>query len=262
MEYRNRDGSASDRLLCAKIDDMKEKARGGCTASSAFLTPNEASVALEYLTRTRCELEYAFLGGYEDAERKMLVVFPDYLSPEYFDTDEVFRAVMISPSGREEVDHKSYLGSLMGLSVKRETIGDIVVLPEGAVVFCTLHVAAMLADSPSPLERVGRYKVSVRFADKSLCENFHREYEDISVIMASLRLDCAVGALANTSRAKAQEKIISGDVRLRHRDELSPSAQIANGDTLSIRGVGKFIVGEVCGETKSGRLRVLLKRYV
>ena len=163
---------------------------------------------------------------------------------------------MISPCGHEEIDHKSYLGSLMGLSVKRETIGDIVILPEGAVVFCTPPVAAMLSSDPSPLERVGRYKVSVRFADKSLCENFRREYEEISIIMASLRLDCAVGALANDSRAKAQEK------RLRHRDETSPSAQIAVGDTLSVRGVGKFIVGEVCGETRSGRLRVTVKRYV
>lgn len=255
-------GALDDKLLFAKIDDMKEKASRGRIAASAFLTPSESFAASEYLLRTHCEYEYAFLGGYEDAERKMLVIFPDYIIPEYFDTDEVFRALMISPCGHEEIDHKSYLGSLMGLSIKRETIGDIVILPEGAVVFCTPPVAAMLSSDPSPLERVGRYKVSVRFADKSLCENFRREYEEISIIMASLRLDCAVGALANVSRAKAQEKILAGDVRLRHRDETSPSAQIAVGDTLSVRGVGKFIVGEVCGETRSGRLRVTVKRYV
>lgn len=256
-------GSASEeKLLYAKIDDMKEKARRGRTAASAFLTPSEIFLASEYLRRSVKEFDYAFLGGYEDAERKMLVIFPDYILPEYFDTDEVFRAVMIKASGHVELDHKAYLGSLMGLSVKRETIGDIVLIPEGAVVFCTLPVADMLCGHECPLERVGRDKVSVFYADKDICANFSREYEEMSVIMASLRLDCAVAALANVSRAVAQDKINSGDVRLRYKEEFSPSAQISAGDVLSVRGVGKFIIGDICGETRSGRQRISVKRYV
>ncbi len=254
--------SGDERLLFAKTDDMKEKARRGRVASSVFLTPGEQAAVSAYLSSTHCDLEYAFLGGYGDAERKMLVVFPDYITPEYFDSDEVFRAVMIRPCGGEEIDHKSYLGSLMGLSIKREAVGDIVILPEGAVVFCTPHVAAMICDNPSPLERVGRYKVSSEYAERSLYENFQRKYEEICVIMASLRLDCAVAALANVSRGAAQEKILARDVRLCHKEETSVSAQIAEGDTLSVRGVGKFIVGEICGETRSGRLKVMLKHYV
>ncbi len=254
--------SAEEKLLYAKIDDMIEKARRGRVASSAFLTPGEVSRAEKYLLRGKFGLSYAFYGGYEDAERKMLAVFPDYIDAEYFDTDEIFRALLIKASGYAELDHRAYLGALMNLSLKRETLGDIVILPEGAVVFCTLPVASMLTDRPSPLERVGRDKVLVSYADKDICVGFAREYETLSVIMSSLRLDCAVAALSNLSRSAAQEKIARGDVQLSYVQEFSASAEIAPDDTLSIRGVGKFIINSVCGETRSGRLKVELRRYV
>ncbi len=259
---RDNGQAAEEKLLFAKIDDMIEKARRGRLASSGFLTPSEVSQAEKYLTYGKFDCSYAFFGGYGDAERKMLALFPDYLDAEYFDTDEIFRAVLIKSSGYAELDHRSYLGALMNLSIKRETLGDILLLPEGAVVFCTLPVASMLTDRPSPLERVGRDKVSVSYADKEICAGFAREYETLSVIMASLRLDCAVAALSNLSRSAAQEKVARGDVQLNYAQEFSASAEIAPEDTLSIRGVGKFIINSVCGETRSGRLKVEVRQYV
>ena len=240
---------------------MIEKARRGRLASSAFMTPEEVAKAKSYLRGGPADCEYAFYGGYGDAERKMLVVFPEYILPEYFDTDEVFRAVFIRSSGHVELDHRSYLGALMNLSIKRETLGDIIILSDGAVVFCTLPIAAMLTDPSRMLERVGRDKVSVSYAERELYSSYKREYESLNVIMASLRLDCAVAALTLSSRSLAQEKITRATVQINHRDELSPSAEIAPGDILSIRGAGKFIIESVCGETRSGRLRVEVKRY-
>lgn len=254
--------SADERLLFAKIDDMIEKSRRGRLTTSYFLTPGEVLCAQRYLEYGKCTEKWAFFGGYGDAERKMLAVFPDYLDAEYFDTDEIFRAVLIKPSGYAELDHRSYLGALMNLSIKRETLGDIIITPSGAVVFCTLPVAAMLTERPPVLERVGRDKVSVSYADKSIFEGVERKYESLTVIMASLRLDCAVASLSGLSRAQAQERVVGGGVQLNYREQTSVSAEISPGDTLSVRGVGKFIINSVGGETRSGRLRVDVRRYV
>ncbi len=258
--YEN--AAADEKLLYAKIDDMIDKAARGRLASSGFLTPSEVLLAEKYLTYGKFSCNWALYGGYADAERKILVVLPDYLDIECLDTDELFRAVLIKNSGHVDLDHRSYLGALMNLSIKRETLGDIILLSDGAVVFCMLPVAAMLMSEPSPLERVGRDKVSVSYAEKELFADFMREYEMLSVIMASLRLDCAVASLSNCSRAIAQEKVLRGLVQKNYREETSVSAEIAQGDTLSIRGVGKFIINAVCGETRSGRLKVEVRRYV
>ena len=252
----------SDKLLHSKVDDMKEKAEKGRLAFSSFMTPSEIVGVERYLTYGGCPCEWFFDGGYESAERKMLVILPDYLSKKYFDTNEIYRAVFIKSSGYAELDHRAYLGALMNLSIKRETLGDIIVTDGGAVVFCTLAIAAMLTDSPSPLERVGRDKVKVSYADENIYKNYERNYERSTVIMASLRLDCAVAAFTGLSRASAQEKTAHGQVQLNYREEISPSAEIKAGDILSVRGAGKFIIEEIAGETRSGRIRVNIKRYV
>ncbi|MBP3334245.1 MAG: hypothetical protein J6M35_09400 [Clostridia bacterium] len=253
---------AQDKLLYSKIDDMIEKAEKGRLAFSSFLTPGEIAQAEKYLTYGKCPVEYLFEGGYDDAERKMLVLLPDYLDKEYLDKSELFKAVFIKISGYAELDHRAYLGSLMNLSIKRETLGDIIVTKEGAIVFCTLPVASMLADNPSPLERVGKDKVSLAYADETMYKDYKRSYERLVAVMASLRLDCAVASFAGLSRASAQERIAHGMVQLNYREELSSSAEIKMGDTLSIRGTGKFIIEEIGGETRSGRLKVNAKRYV
>jgi len=251
-----------DKLLFSKVDDMIEKAEKGRLAFSSFMTPSEILQVQKYLTYGKCPCKWFFDGGYEGAERKMLVVLPDYLDEEYLDRNEIFRAVAVKSSGYAELDHRAYLGALMNLSIKRETLGDIIVIDGGAVVFCTLPVASMLTDNPSPLDRVGKDKVTVSYAEEDTYKNYERNYEKSVAIMASLRLDCAVAAFAGLSRASAQERISHGFVQLNYREELSPSTEIKTGDTLSVRGAGKFIIEEIAGETKSGRLKVNIKRYV
>ena len=257
-----RTNALQDKLLYSKVNDMIEKAERGRLAFSSFMTPSEVAQVENYLTHVKCTYEWFFDGGYEGAERKMLVIMPDYLSEEYLDRNEIFRAVFIKNSGYAELDHRSYLGAIMNLSVKRETLGDIIVTDEGAVVFCTLPIASMLADNPSPLERVGRDKVKVSYADENIYKNYERNYERSTGIMASLRLDCALAAVTGLSRASAQERISHGQVQLNYREELCASAEIKTGDILSVRGTGKFVIEEIAGETRSGRIKINIKRYV
>ena len=109
---------------------------------------------------------------------------------------------------------------------------------------------------------MGRDKVALSYADEDMYKNYERSYESSVVIMASLRIDCAVAAVASLSRASAQERISHGQVQLNYREELSVSAEIKSGDILSVRGAGKFIIVEIAGETRSGRIKVNIKRYV
>jgi len=44
--------------------------------------------------------------------------------------------------------------------------------------------------------------------------------------------------------------------------EKKPSAQVKEGDTVSVRGMGRVIVSEISGLTRKGRISVVLKRLV
>ena len=69
------------------------------------------------------ETRYCFFGGYEDAERTVCLFLPDYAQPEDSHPLAVIRAE--TSSGGTGLTHRDYLGSLTGLGIRREMIGDI-----------------------------------------------------------------------------------------------------------------------------------------
>ena len=101
-----------------------------------------------------------------------------------------------------------------------------------------------------------------RVREVAAFERVAREFEEVTLIVASLRLDCVVGELANVSREGAKRLIASGDVLLDHREATDADGRLAEGAVLSIRGVGKFRIGEVTGVTRKDRLRLTAMKYV
>ena len=43
---------------------------------------------------------------------------------------------------------------------------------------------------------------------------------------------------------------------------LDVSAKVESGDIISVRGYGKYIIGEQTGTTKSGMLKVACRKYI
>ena len=89
-----------------------------------------------------------------------------------------------------------------------------------------------------------------------------QKYQDISGTVASLRLDCVVGLAAHLSREKAAALIRADKVEINHFPVSSVSRELRGGDVLSIRGFGRFVLSEINGETKKGRIHIELKKYI
>ena len=80
--------------------------------------------------------------------------------------------------------------------------------------------------------------------------------------MPSLRLDNIVSDLARTSRSKASEIIAQERVFVNGQNETKQSKQIKQGDVITIRGKGRFVIKEFTGTTRSGRTVVLVEKYI
>ncbi len=244
--------------------DLAKIASRGVPAATSFLTPEERSNAEEFLTRR--SLRYAVYGGYDEAERTVIVLLPDYMEPEYLDWDEFFLPVAVIASGYVALNHRSFLGALIALGIDRSALGDILLFPFGAVVFATPVIAAFLLERPSPLTRVGTDVVKVTACDappvtREVISSYRRAYEDFTDVVASCRLDCAVSAFGRMSREKAKTAVAQGLVYLNHREENRPDITIGEGDVISVRGVGKFRV-ESLKLTQKERIRISAKRYL
>jgi RNA-binding protein YlmH len=152
------------------------------------------------------------------------------------------------------------LGSLLGLGVERDVLGDIIMTDErSAVVICD---AKMVSFFESGLSRVGRDTVKIKRISLDGLVLPERKTAPISDTVASPRLDCVVAALCSISRERAKERILASAVELNYVIEERPDREVVAPTVLSIRGVGKFKVLSVCERTKKGRLRLLAEKYL
>ena len=51
-------------------------------------------------------------------------------------------------------------------------------------------------------------------------------------------------------------------MQLNHRETVKPDAPVREGDVVAARGLGKFVLAEVGGQSKKGRTAILIERYL
>jgi Uncharacterized conserved protein, contains S4-like domain len=76
-----------------------------------------------------------------------------------------------------------------------------------------------------------------------------------------LRIDGIVSKIINISRSKAQAMIEQGRVLIDYVKIKDKSYELKGQERITIRGFGKFIVGNSVGNSKSGRIKIIIKKY-
>lgn len=121
-----------DRLLLAKVLDRAAQAEErNIPACTDFLSPQQQMMAGDLL-RLAGIPETAWLrqGGYQGAERNILLFLPDWMEPET--AEPPLRCLRAAFRPDDRLNHRDILGSLMGMGIVREKVGDILVSPESA----------------------------------------------------------------------------------------------------------------------------------
>ena len=270
MEIRNSD--TENELFLARVTEQMQKADRGEISVGEFLTPREIYYAASELNHIGCRGRFAFCGGYRAAERARLVCLPEYALYGIDETDddalwqaaaefasEETSVLLISGSGFRSLSHRDFMGSLLALGIKRGCLGDILVDGDSAYVFCDVKMAEYIKDT---LTKVGRDAVKVSIT--SLPEDFSAAKRTATVTdtVASMRADCVIAALINCSREKAKEYVSAGLCELNYEQLAKPDATLGEGDVLSVRGKGKFVIKGTDGVTKRGRLRLWAEKYI
>ena len=248
-----------DRLLLAKVLDKYDQAqRRNIPAATVFLSPREQQLARALLNAAGVRAGYVLDGGYEEAERKRLVFLPDWAGEESAGDELAFLRADFHGAD-SALTHRDILGSLMGLGVVRERVGDILVSP---------HSADIVAD-PSLRDfflrewrEAGRVKLTVSEIAREELRVPQVQVKTIRDTVSSLRLDAVTAAAFSMSRGKAAELIAAGKVNLDHVPCIKPDKPVAEGAVLTARGLGKARLTEVGGLTRKGRVGISVQRYL
>lgn len=247
---------SDDKVLTARIADAAALCqKNGYPHFIGFLDERERALAEGQLRRIPA-VTSIFWGGFAEAERTLLGVFPDYFEPDTV----LFPLVGLTFRYREEaaLSHRDFLGTMLGKGVRREKIGDILCMSGRTVAFVGEDVASFLSQQ---VEKVGGEGVTVTLGfDGDLLPK--RQYRDIHMTVASPRLDNVVKALTGLSREKAAETVETGLVSLNHLLCQAVSKTVCEGDSLSIRGFGRFRVISLSTRTKKERFMLFAQKYL
>ena len=80
--------------------------------------------------------------------------------------------------------------------------------------------------------------------------------------VSSLRLDGVVSSGFSISRGKAADYIAAGKCELNYAPCMKGDKQAAEGDVITIRGLGKIRLETIGGSTKKGRIAIEITRFL
>ncbi|MBQ7363289.1 MAG: hypothetical protein IJW48_02435 [Clostridia bacterium] len=244
-------------LLAKRFLELDRKAYSNLYYTfTDFLGLMEQSVFSEISGRLRGKHER--FGGISGAER-IMIRFGD---PEEIGYDVPFPIVclLIRPKAQKFADrltHRDFLGALLNLGIERDTLGDIVVKDNTGYIFTTEDMAKYIEKE---LTRVAKTDVTVTMAD-TLPEGELYKKETLRVQVSSVRLDAVIARVFHLSREDAQSLFAKRLVFAGGRELSSCSYSPKRGESVSVRGHGRFIyLGEV-GVSKKGKLNLEVEVY-
>lgn len=250
-----------DELITARIEDKISQCRDGYyVTSTGLLDTHEQALAIA-ASRHAAGVRTFMYGGYDEAERRMLVCVPRDLPLNDEEAAEgLLRVLRVRlPAISRELSHRDYLGSLLGLGIDRRLTGDILVRPDGADILIVPGIEEFLLKE---LHRIGSVEVKTEAVSAGELIIPVARVEFIKDSVSSVRLDSIVSSAFRISRGKAAEAVRRGLVSVDHAECVKPDAAVHEGSSIVLKGKGKAVLEETGGESRKGRIRIVIKRYI
>ena len=247
-------GASDKEILEARLfDAVSVCAKRSIPKFVGFIDASGAATALTVAKKEKAK--FSLWGGYDSAERVYFGAFPDWCEPDasYF---PIVKIKIINKSTRV-LEHRDILGALMSAGIERDTVGDILTEEKQAFIFIAESVADHVINEITKIASAGVELIK----DDTDYVPMPNDFTEGSDTVASGRVDCVVSALGNCSRSMAFELITQGIVSVNGVAVQKPTKEILEGDVLTIRKKGKFIIDSISSLTKKGRIILKYRKY-
>ncbi|TCO78963.1 YlmH family RNA-binding protein [Marinisporobacter balticus] len=239
------------------LSKVESVCKGHIIKYTDFYDPYQIAVCVPTLNQI-VEVKYLIAGGYEQAERKVIIIYPEYMQVK----KEDFPICAIRVTGKFEkndLTHRDFLGAILNLGLKREKVGDILVRDGQADMIVSEELCDFIRMN---LEKISKYRINIEQITFDALINVQEDFRLVCSTVASLRLDAIIGVGFGESR-NAISKLISNDrVKVNFRPINQPSYTIAEGDLISFKGKGRIILDKIGNKTKKDKYQICIKRMI
>lgn len=248
----------ADELLKKRFRELAQKCwQKNQYTYTGFLSPSELACFYE-IERELSYVAGSAWGGSALCERVMV----RFGSEEELGYREEFpiACIRVRPlveKFSDDLTHRDFLGALMNLGIERSTMGDILIKGNTACLFCVENMADFIMENISKVKHTS-----------VLCERIAEppdwtqdDGQEVKIQIASGRIDAAVSRVYRLSRSEAITLFGQKKVFLNGRQCENNSQMLKDGDTVSVRGYGKFVYLGAQSESKKGKINVVVLCY-
>ncbi len=174
-------------------------------------------------------------------------------------TDKLPEIYLLEIFSYDKLTHREIMGSLFGLNIDSELFGDIIITNN--------HYYIMIINSIYPLinnnlNMIGKHPIKLKEVPLSILDNYERKYEEIELIVSSMRIDNVISSIIGTSREQIKKKFLNDEIILNYEICHKLNYELKENDTFSIRRIGKYKFSGIIKETKKGNFLIKCLKYI
>ncbi len=208
-----------------------------------FLDPNTLKNVINKLKGINYNIYYP----YKDSDKAIIY------------TDKLPEIYLLEIFSYDKLTHREIMGSLFGLNIDSELFGDIIITNN--------HYYIMIINSIYPLinnnlNMIGKHPIKLKEVPLSILDNYERKYEEIELIVSSIRIDNVISSLIGTSREQTKKKFLEDEIILNYEICHKINYELKENDTFSIRRFGKYKFSGIIKETKKGNFLIKCLKYI
>ena len=230
----------SDKVKCFIENPLNTSVR------TKFLTLTEQAIIKNTLKN---KVFFKFYGGYTNSELKRAIIYKDN-DPFITCFKVIYNKKYLS------LTHQNILGTLLSLSITKDSIGDI--LASEDIFFITSELKEFIKNE---LTKISNVSIDlIEYDGSNLINEIELDIHNFTV--SSLRLDSVVSKIIKKSRNNALEMIDNDLVKVNHLISNKHTKLINEEDIISIRKYGRFIIKDTKNTSKKGKIVVKYGKYV
>ena len=208
-----------------------------------FLDPKE----LKNITNKLKKNEYNIFTPYNDSDKIILY------------NNKIPKVKLLEIITYNPLTHREILGSLFALNISSDTFGDIIINNNKYYFFIIDTIYDLLLRD---FNTIGNKPIKLKEIPLDTISNYQRQYEEINLIVSSLRIDTIISRLIQTNRNNIKTLITKKEIILNYNPLTNNSYLLKENDIFSIRKYGKYKFLGIIKTTKKDNLIIKLNKYI
>ena len=174
-------------------------------------------------------------------------------------TDKLPEIKILEIVSYEQLTHREIMGSLFGLNIDSELFGDIIITNNHYYIMIINSIHDLIINN---LNMIGKHHIKLKEVALSILDNYQRKYEEIELIVSSIRIDNVISTIIGTSREQIKKKFLNDEIILNYEVCHKLNYELKENDTFSIKRYGKYKYSGILKETKKGNYLIKCLKYI